>query len=109
MGLLHGVEHVLGNLLGLLQETELVLVFLGPGGDNSLPVDNEALGLLHLMLSSVLGSDGDLEEFVVSVHVSVSSLLLSDGGISEFSGSVSLGFPVSSELLHISLLDLLVL
>jgi len=105
--LLHGGDHLIGSLLGLLEETELVLVFGGPPGDNAAPVDNGLLGDSERSLSNLLGFLGDDMEFVVSVHVSLGLLHDDFGGISLLSGSVSLGFPVSGELLHSDLLDLL--
>lgn len=108
-GLLHGDVHHVVRDLGLLSDDEVLFVVLVGNADLGFPRDNEGLSLLELLLSSLLGLDRDEEEGVVLLHLFVGLVLGSDSDISGTSGSVSLGFPVSGELLSGSLLDLLLL
>jgi hypothetical protein len=108
LGLLHGEVHGGESCLSFKSELEVVVVVLVGNGDLGLPGDNMELGSSESILSSLLGLDGDLKEVVVSLHGFVGLVFLSDSNISGLSGSVSLGFPVSSELLSCGLLDLLV-
>jgi len=106
-GFLHGDVHHVERNLGLLSDDEVLFVVLVGNGDLGFPRDNKSLGLGELLLSSLLGSDRDEEEGVVLLHGFVGLVLGSDSDISGTSGSVSLGFPVSSELLGGFLFDLL--
>jgi hypothetical protein len=103
----HGEVHDEVGVLGLLSFGDVVDPVLGGTLDLGSPLDNEVLSSSPFADGNVLGFDGNVVEVLVSLHVSVRFVFGSDSEISGLSGSVSLGFPVSSELLSGGLLDLL--
>jgi len=103
----HGGVHEVVGVFGLVSHVNVVHPVLGGRGDSDGPLLDEGLSGVPFTDGNGLGLDGDSVLVVVSNHISVGSVLLLDGEVSGLSGGVSLGFPVSSELLSGGLLDLL--
>ena len=103
----HGGVHEGVGVFGLVSHVNVVHPVLGGRGDSDGPLLDEGLSGVPFTDGNGLGLDGDSVLVVVSNHISVGSVLLLDGEVSGLSGGVSLGFPVSSELLSGGLLDLL--